>query len=99
MGAEAMMHASRQDLMGENVFCESLAGEEPGRMKNWGNSLPPRAGHLMSSPCLMNDLPQTFMEPILFKTACGRGARARMSPEFLSTVQDGGELPRFAATS
>jgi 2,4-dichlorophenol 6-monooxygenase len=22
--------------MGENVFCESLAGEEIGRMKSWG---------------------------------------------------------------
>jgi hypothetical protein len=32
--------------------------------------------HLRSSPCQMNDLPQTFMEPMLFKTACSRGAQA-----------------------
>jgi 2,4-dichlorophenol 6-monooxygenase len=31
--AEAYMHATDQDLMGENVFCVSLAGEELGRMK------------------------------------------------------------------
>ena len=32
----------------------------------------------------MNDLPQTFMEPLLFKTACSRGTQARMSTEYLS---------------
>jgi 2,4-dichlorophenol 6-monooxygenase len=85
---EAYMHAAQQDLMGENVFCESLAGEELGRMKSWGKSPQSRAEHQLSSPCHMNDLPQTFMEPILFKTACSRGAQARMSCEYLSHVQD-----------
>jgi 2,4-dichlorophenol 6-monooxygenase len=86
--AEAYMHAAHQDLMGENVFCESLAGEEIGRMKSWGKHPNSRAEHLLSSPSRMNDLPQTFMEPILFKTACSRGAQARMSTEYLSHVQD-----------
>jgi 2,4-dichlorophenol 6-monooxygenase len=86
--AEAYMHAAHQDLMGENVFCESLAGEELGRMKSWGKSPQSRAEHQLSSPCHMNDLPQTFMEPILFKTACSRGAQARMSCEYLSHKQD-----------
>jgi 2,4-dichlorophenol 6-monooxygenase len=86
--AEAYMHAAEQDLMGENVFCESLAGEELGRMKSWGKSPLSRAEHYMSSPCHMNDLPQTFMEPILFKTACSSGTQARMSSEYLSHVQD-----------
>ncbi len=87
--AEAMIHATPQDLMGNNVFCESLAGEELGRMQSWGTSPLSKAEHLMSSPCEMNDLPQTFMEPILFKTACARGAQARMSTEYVSHVQDG----------
>ncbi|MDP3264598.1 MAG: FAD-dependent monooxygenase [Tabrizicola sp.] len=86
--AEAMIHATPQDLMGNNVFCESLAGEELGRMQSWGTAPLSKAEHLMSSPCEMNDLPQTFMEPILFKTACARGAQARMSTEYLSHVQD-----------
>ncbi len=86
--AEAMMHAAPQHLMGENVFCESLTGEELGRMKSWGTSPLSKAEHLMSSPCEMNDLPQTFMEPILFKTACSRGAQARMSTEYVSHEQD-----------
>jgi 2,4-dichlorophenol 6-monooxygenase len=86
--AEAYMHAAHQDLMGENVFCESLAGEEIGRMKSWGNHPLSKAEHLLSSPTMMNDLPQTFMEPILFGTACKRGTQARMSTEYLSHVQD-----------
>ncbi|WP_349371784.1 FAD-dependent monooxygenase [Salinarimonas sp.] len=86
--AEAMMHATPQHLMGNNVFCASLAGEELGRMLSWGNAPHSKAEHLLSSPCEMNDLPQTFMEPILFKTACSRGAQARMSTEYLSHVQD-----------
>ena len=86
--AEAYMQATEQDLMGENVFCVSLAGEELGRMKSWGKSPQSRAEHQLSSPCHMNDLPQTFMEPILFKTACSRGTQARMSCEYLSHSQD-----------
>ncbi|MEI2301306.1 FAD-dependent oxidoreductase [Ensifer sp. MJa1] len=86
--AEAYMYAAEQDLMGENVFCTSLAGEEIGRMKSWGKHPVSRAEHQLSSPSLMNDLPQTFMEPLLFKTACARGTQARMSTEYLSHVQD-----------
>ena len=86
--AEAYMFATHQDLMGENIFCESLAGEEIGRMKSWGNHPLSRAEHLMSSPTKMNDLPQTFMEPLLFKTACSRGTQARMSTEYLGHEQD-----------
>jgi len=86
--AEAYLHATRQDLMGENVFCESLAGEEIGRMKSWGKHPLSRAEHRLASPCFMNDLPQTFMEPLLFKTACARGTQARMSTEYLKHEQD-----------
>jgi 2,4-dichlorophenol 6-monooxygenase len=86
--AEAYMHATDQDLMGENVFCVSLAGEELGRMKSWGKHPNSRAEHHLSSPTHMNDLPQTFMEPLLFKTACSRGAQARMSCEYVSHLQD-----------
>jgi 2,4-dichlorophenol 6-monooxygenase len=85
---EAYLFAAEQDLMGENVFCTSLAGEEIGRMKSWGKHPLSRAEHQLSSPCLMNDLPQTFMEPLLFKTACSRGAQARMSTEYLRHDQD-----------
>jgi len=85
---EAYMFAAEQDLMGENVFCTSLTGEEIGRMKSWGKHPLSRAEHQLSSPSHMNDLPQTFMEPLLFKTACSRGTQARMSTEYVSHEQD-----------
>jgi 2,4-dichlorophenol 6-monooxygenase len=86
--AEAYMHASEQEIMGENIFCTSLAGEELGRLKTWGTHPNSKAEHLLSSPALMNDLPQTFMEPLLFKTACSRGSQARMSTEYVAHEQD-----------
>ena len=85
---EAYMFAAEQDLMGENVFCTSLTGEEIGRMKSWGKHPLSRAEHQLSSPTHMNDLPQTYMEPLLFKTACSRGSQSRMSTEYLSHEQD-----------
>ncbi len=85
---EAYLYATPQHLMGENIFCESLAGEEIGRMNSWGTHPMAKAEHLMSSPTLMNDLPQTFMEPLLFKTACSRGTQSRMSTEYQRHVQD-----------
>ncbi|MXN49350.1 2,4-dichlorophenol 6-monooxygenase [Shinella kummerowiae] len=87
---EAYMFAAGQELMGENVFCTALAGEEVGRMKSWGMHPTSRAEHQLSSPTQMNDLPQTFMEPLLFKTACSRGAQARLSTEYVSHEQDSG---------
>ncbi|MDQ0314541.1 FAD-dependent oxidoreductase [Amorphus orientalis] len=85
---EAYLFATEQDLMGENVFCESLAGEELGRLRTWGTHPNSRAEHILTSPSHMNDCPQTYMEPVLFKTACSRGTQARMSTEYLSHEQD-----------
>jgi 2,4-dichlorophenol 6-monooxygenase len=88
--AEAYMHATPNDLMGNNVFCTSLAGEELGRLPTWGTHPLSAAEHALSSPTRMNDLPQTFMEPLLFKTACSRGTQGRMSTEYLRHAQDEG---------
>lgn len=85
---EAYLHATPKELMGSNVFCTSLAGEELGRLQTWGTHPLSAAEHALSSPTHMNDLPQTFMEPLLYKTACSRGAQGRMSTEYLSHVQD-----------
>ncbi|MSQ68723.1 MAG: 2,4-dichlorophenol 6-monooxygenase [Gammaproteobacteria bacterium] len=86
--AEAYLHATPQELMGNNVFCTSLAGEEIGRLQTWGTQPLSKAEHLLSSPTFMNDLPQTLMEPLLFKTACARGTHARLYTEYLSHQQD-----------
>ena len=86
--ADAYQNATPQALMGENVFCVSLAGEELGRLRSWGTHPRSQAAHLLASPCQMNDLPQTYMEPLLFKTACARGTAARMACEYLDHIQD-----------
>lgn len=85
---EVYLFATGQDLMGQNVFCTALTGEEIGRMRSWGTHPVSRAAHQLASPAHMNDLPQTYMEPLLFKTACSRGTQSRMSTEYVSHVQD-----------
>ncbi|MGR6468381.1 FAD-dependent oxidoreductase [Rhizobium sp. PAMB 3182] len=85
---EAYLYATAQEYLGNNVFCASIAGEEIGRMYSWGTHPKSKAEHLLSSPSLMNDLPQTYFEPILLKTACSRGTQPRMSTEYLFHVQD-----------
>lgn len=85
---EAYLYATAQEYLGNNVFCTSIAGEEIGRMYSWGTHPKSKAEHLLSSPSLMNDLPQTYFEPILLKTACSRGTQPRMSTEYVSHVQD-----------
>ena len=85
---EAMLYATPNELMGNNVFCTSLAGEELGRMRSWGADPFTQARHRIASPTTMVDLPQTFLEPILFTAACKRGTKARLSTEYLSLKQD-----------
>ena len=87
--AEAYTQATPKELMGTNVFCTSLAGEELGRLRTWGTEPESQAAHLRASPTRMNDLPQTYMEPLLYKTACARGTQGRMSTQYLRHVQDG----------
>ena len=85
---EALLHATPNHLLGNNVFCASLAGEELGRMRSWGLDPRSRARREMASPTETVDLPQNYLEPILFNAACARGTKARLSTEFLSFEQD-----------
>ena len=79
---------AHQSLMGNNVFCTSLAGEEVGRLLSWGNHPNRLADYTLSSPTTICDVPQDLMEPILFGNACRRGTRARFDTEYLSLTQD-----------
>lgn len=76
------------ELMGDTVFCTSLAGEELGRLHTWGTHPARRADYRLASPCDHVDLPQTYFEPILLKAAAERGTRVRFDTEFLSLTQD-----------
>ena len=78
--ADATPHA----LVGDTVFCTSIAGEEIGRILTWGTHPAREADYQQASPCLICDIPQTYLEPILVKNATARGTQTRFSTEYLS---------------
>ena len=86
--AKAIAQATPQHLMANNVFCESLAGEELGRLYSWGNHPARRADYDLASPVSICDLPQNFLEPILLEAAGQRGTAIRFNTEFVDLVQD-----------
>ncbi len=85
---DAVARATPQELMGNNTFCTSLAGEELGRIFSFGNHPQRLADYALASPCKMCDLPQDLLEPILFSTAAARGTHARFYTEYQSHEQD-----------
>ncbi len=85
---EVCQDAVPQELMGNNVFCTSLAGEEVGRLLTWGNHPSRRADYELASPSKMVDIPQTLLEPIIFGKAMREGCIARFKTEYLSHTQD-----------
>ncbi|MBW4439322.1 MAG: FAD-dependent monooxygenase [Pleurocapsa minor GSE-CHR-MK-17-07R] len=85
---EAKLYATPQELMGNNVFCESLAGEELGRLYSWGNHPRRMADYTLASPTTICDIPQNFMEPILVGNATQRGSTVRYNTQYVSMTQD-----------
>lgn len=80
--------ATPHRLIGDTVFCTSIAGEELGRLYTWGVG-PDREGEYISASPTMNcDIPQTYLEPVLVRNAAERGAKIRFSTEYLSSEQD-----------
>lgn len=86
--AKAVAQSSHQEMMANNVFCYSLAGEEFGRIYSWGNHPLRKADYDLASPTQICDVPQTYLEPILFEAASSRGSAVRFNMEFLDLVQD-----------
>jgi 2,4-dichlorophenol 6-monooxygenase len=84
----AIAQATPQHLMANNVFCESIAGEELGRLYSWGNHPARKADYDLASPTRMCDLPQNYLEPILIEAAGQRGTTIRFNTEFLDLTQD-----------
>jgi 2,4-dichlorophenol 6-monooxygenase len=85
---EVIAKATPQELMGNQVFCTSLAGEELMRMRTWGTHPARRADYELASPSSMCDLPQTLLEPILLEAAAARGTEVRFNTEYVSLEQD-----------
>lgn len=85
---EVAAQGAAQELMGNTVFCTSLAGEELGRLQSWGTHPLRQADYTLASPSTMCDVPQTLLEPILLGNAAARGTRVRFDTEYLSLEQD-----------
>ncbi|MFI6253947.1 FAD-dependent oxidoreductase [Streptomyces sp. NPDC051016] len=85
---EALAKATPQHLMGNTTFCTSLAGEELGRVRSWGNEPLVQAAHELASPTVMCDIPQHLMEPVLVDAAIARGTVFRHSTVYKSFTQD-----------
>lgn len=85
---EAAAKGVPQELMGDTVFCTSLAGEELARLHTWGTHPSRLADYTLASPSKPHDIPQTFLEPILLSTAAERGTRVRVDTEYLSLAED-----------
>ena len=86
---ECMQLASPGTHIEHTFWLRSMVGEELARTFSWGND-PRRSGeYAATSPCHMNDLPQTKLEPILVTEAARLGVQIRFGWELLSFTQDG----------
>lgn len=90
MGLEEEVRAKAvpQHLMGDTVFCASLAGEELARLHTWGTHPRRKADFDLASPSQICDIPQDLMEPIILSAAAARGSRVRFDTEYLALEQD-----------
>ncbi|MFZ2241127.1 MAG: FAD-dependent monooxygenase [Gordonia amarae] len=90
MGIEdqVLADATEHDLIGDTVFCTSIAGEEIGRIHTWGTRPDREADYRLASPCLVVDIPQTYLEPILVRNATVEGTQTRFSTEYCGHTQD-----------
>jgi 2,4-dichlorophenol 6-monooxygenase len=85
---QVMAEAAPQHIMGNNVFCTSLAGEELGRLATWGTHPTRQADYDLASPGKMCDMPQDLMEPILIGRAGRNGATIMFNWEYIGLTQD-----------
>lgn len=85
---QVLADATPHELVGDTVFCTSIAGEEIGRILTWETHPAREADARLASPSLTVDIPQTYLEPILVRNASQRGAQSRFSTEYLGHTQD-----------
>jgi 2,4-dichlorophenol 6-monooxygenase len=85
---DVLAQGTEHPLMGDTVFCTSLAGEEIGRVRTWGTHPARESDYVQASPSFNCDIPQTFLEPILIGHAASRGSRIRFDTEYLGLRQD-----------
>jgi len=85
---QAKLLAAPRELMAENTYCTSLAGDELGRILTWGMEPSRRADYDLASPTKMCDLPQHMLEPLLLSAAGPKKTKVRYDTEYISHEQD-----------
>ena len=83
-----MAQASPPNHIEHSFWLRSMAGEELARTWSWGNDPRRRGDYLDASPCVMNDMPQTILEPVLVTEATRLGVQMRFGWELQSFEQD-----------
>lgn len=76
------------ELMGNNVWATSFAGQEIARLKTWGTGVERKAEYEAASPSRMWNAPQHILEPVLLSYAQELGADIRFRTELVSITQD-----------
>src|SRR3954454_8324423 len=80
--------ATPNELMGNNVWATSFAGEEIARLNTWGSGIERRTDYEAASPSRMWNIPQHILEPIILEAARERDADVRFSTELVQIAQD-----------
>jgi 2,4-dichlorophenol 6-monooxygenase len=86
--ADVLAQSTPHELMGDTVFCTSLAGDELGRVRTWETHPAREADYVQASPSPNCDIPQTLLEPIIIGHAASRGSRIRFDTEYTGLAQD-----------
>lgn len=61
---------------------------KPAPIHTWGTRPDREADYRLASPCLVVDIPQTYLEPILVRNATVAGTQTRFSTEYCGHTQD-----------
>lgn len=92
---DVKLYAAPTELMGENVMCQTLAGDEFGRLRTWGNEPGRRCNYAYGTPETNVDLPQNYLENILLGAAAHKGAEVLFHTEFVRFEQDDDGVTSF----
>lgn len=90
LGIEDRVRAAAvpNELMANNVWATSFAGQEIARIKSWGSGTDRHADYLAASPSAMCNIPQHVLEPLILSAAVENGADIRFSTEIIEITQD-----------
>ena len=90
LGIEDRFHAvaTPQEMMRNNLWVTTLAGQEILRSETWGTSARLAGTYRAASPCPMANCPQTVFEPMLVDAARDAGADLRFGHELETFTSD-----------